>query len=144
MLNSVRFYISWIVSAILMYAAFYIWHGVFLNDINSITFPKLIFLGLAAIVYLVIAVILYKIFETNLMSKYFYSPMLRGIMSGIILGFFLFAFVTVLGISFTKNHSLTNILVDCVWQIIEQMLGGAIIGLGKIFIFDPHLEMEKD
>jgi hypothetical protein len=38
-----------------MYVAFYFWHGVFLNDLNRITFSKVLFLGLAALVYLVIS-----------------------------------------------------------------------------------------
>lgn len=69
--------------------------------------------------------------------------MMRGVASGIILGFILFAIITVLGISFTKNVNLTYILVDCAWQVAEQTLGGLIIGLGKILIFEPTPEMVR-
>lgn len=138
---SVRFFISWIVSAVLMYVAFYVWHGLFLNDLSRITFSKTIFLILAALIYLVISFVLYKIFESKLLAKYITSPMLKGIVSGFILGFILFALVTVLGISFTKNVNMTYILADCVWQIVEQIIGGIIIGLGKVMIFEPIPEL---
>lgn len=134
---SVRFFISWIIAAVLMYIAFYTWHGIFLNDLNRITFSKTIFLVLAALVYLVISFVLYKTFESKFLTKYISSPMLKGIVSGFILGFILFAVVTVLGISFTKNVNMTYIVADCVWQIVEQILGGVIIGLGKVLIFEP-------
>jgi len=138
---SVRFFISWILAAVLMYVAFYVWHGVFLNDLNRITFSKALFLILAALVYLIISFVLYKTFESKLLSKYISSPMLKGVVSGFIFGFILFAVVTVLGISFTKNVNITYIMADCVWQIVEQIIGGVIIGLGKIIIFEPIPEM---
>ena len=141
MLYSVRFYISWIVSAIVMYLAFYLWHGVFLTDFSKIEFSKTLFLLLAALVYLVISFVLYRTYESKLLSKYISSPMMRGIVSGIMLGFVLFAIITVLGISFTKNVNLTYILVDCAWQIAEQVIGGLVIGLGKVLIFEPTPEM---
>ncbi len=127
-----------------MYAAFYFWHGVFLNDLKSITFPKIIFLGLAALVYLAISYVLYRTYESKIFTKLFFYPMFRGIASGFFIGFLLFAFVTVLGISFTKNLNLTYILADCAWQIVEQTIGGVIIALGKIMIFEPTNEMLND
>ncbi len=122
MLYSFRFYLSWIVAAVLMYVAFYFWHGIFLNDLNRITFSKGLFLGLAALVYLVISFVLYRTYESKILEKYISQPMLRGIASGFIIGFILFALVTVLGVSFSKNINMTYIMADCVWQIVEQIL----------------------
>ncbi len=141
MLYSVRFYISWIVAAIFMYSAFYGWHGLFLNDLTRISFSKPLFLGLAALVYLVISVVLYRIYESKLLVKYIHSAMLRGVVAGFMLGFILFSVVAVLGISFTKNVTMEYIIADFAWQIAEQMLGGVIIGLGKILIFEPIPEL---
>lgn len=138
---SVRFFISWIVAAVLMYIAFYCWHGLFLNDLSRISFSKGIFLSLAALVYLVISFVLYKTYESKFLGKYISSPILKGVVSGFILGFILFALVTVLGISFTKNINMTYIIADCVWQIAEQIIGGFIIGLGKVLIFEPIPEL---
>lgn len=145
MLYSVRFFISWIVAAILMYSAFYTWHGLFLNDLNRITFSKTLFLSLAALVYLVISFVLYRIYESKFLAKHIHSAMLKGVLSGFMLGFVLFAVVTVLGISFTKNVTFEYIIADCAWQISEQIIGGVIIGLGKVLIFEPIPElMHKD
>ncbi|HRG02343.1 MAG TPA: hypothetical protein PKZ75_14590 [Bacteroidia bacterium] len=141
MLYSFRFYVSWIIAAVLMYVAFYFWHGVFLNDLNRISFSKALFLGLAALIYLVISFVLYRTYESKLLEKYISQPLLRGVVSGVFIGFILFALVTVLGISFTKNINLTYILADCAWQIVEQIIGGVIIGFGKIFIFEPIPEL---
>lgn len=141
MLYSFRFYLSWIISAVLMYVAFYFWHGVFLNDLNRISFSKGLFLGLAALVYLVISFLLYRTYESKLLAKYISQPILRGVVSGVFLGFILFALVTVLGISFTKDVNLTYILADCVWQIAEQIIGGLVIGLCKVIIFEPIPEL---
>ncbi len=141
MLYSFRFYLSWILAAVLMYVAFYFWHGIFLNDLNRITFSKALFLSLAALVYLVISFVLYRTYESKLLGKYVSQPMLRGLVSGFIIGFILFALVTVLGVSFSKNINVTYIMADCVWQIVEQILGGVIIGLCKILIFEPIPEL---
>lgn len=141
MLYSFRFYVSWIVSAILMYIAFYFWHGIFLNDLDRISFSKGIFLGLAALVYLVISFILYKTYESKLLEKYISHSLLRGVVSGVMIGFVLFSVVTVLGISLTKEVNLTYIIADCAWQVCEQILGGVIIGLGKVLIYEPVPEL---
>jgi len=127
-----------------MYGAFYVWHGVFLNDLTRITFSKTLFLVLAALVYFIISIALYKLFESETLSSKIQNPVSRGLVSGLMLGFVLFAIVTVLGISFTKNISIEYIALDFVWQISEQALGGLIIGLAKIFIFDPIPEMSRN
>lgn len=124
-----------------MYVAFYFWHGVFLNDLSRISFPKVLFLSLAALVYLVISFIVYRTFESKFLQKYISQPLLRGVVSGFLIGFILFSLVTVLGISFTKNINFTYIIADCAWQIAEQIIGGLIIGFGKIFIFEPIPEL---
>lgn len=141
MLYSFRFYLSWILAAVFMYVAFYFWHGVFLNDLSRISFPKVLFLSLAALVYLVISFIVYRTFESKFLQKYISQPLLRGVVSGFLIGFILFSLVTVLGISFTKNINFTYIIADCAWQIAEQIIGGLIIGFGKIFIFEPIPEL---
>lgn len=137
---SFRFFVSWIISAVLMYAAFYFWHGVFLNDLNNISFSKTLFLLLAALVYLVISYVLYRVYEMRLLNQIISSTLLRGIAAGVAVGFTLFATVTVLGISFTKHMTMTYMLADCLWQMTEQVLGGIIIAIGKAVLFEPKPE----
>ena len=127
-----------------MFSAFYIWHGIFLNDLKNITFPIFIFFGLGALVYLVISYVLFRIFEAKLFNKLFEAPILRGIMSGASLGFILFSLITVLGISFTNRLNLTYLIADFAWQIIEQVIGGFIIALGKIIIFEHDHSAIRD
>lgn len=140
---SFRFFISWILAAILMYAAFYTWHGLFLNDLSRISFSKALFMGLAAIVYLVISYVLYRMYYSRLSAR-ITSPMLRGITVGIVLGFVLFAIITILGISFTKNVTMTYLLADCAWQVVEQCIGGIVVSLGYMFIFEPNPDFIED
>ena len=120
-----------------MYAAFYVWHGVFLNDLNHIHFSKLLFFVLVALVYFVISYVLYRTYEIKLLDKYFSNAIIKGVAAGCIVGFFLFAVVAVLGVSFTKQVNTTYLLADCIWQVVEQIIGGVIIGFGKLFIFEP-------
>jgi hypothetical protein len=123
-----------------MYAAFYFWHGIFLNDLNNISFSKTLFLLLAALVYLVISFVLYRVYEMRLLNQIISSTLLRGIVSGVIVGFVLFAAITVLGISFTKNMTMTYMMADCLWQMAEQVLGGIVIAIGKAVLFEPKPE----
>lgn len=141
---SFRFFISWLLSAVVMYSAFYVWHGLFLNDLERVSFSIPVFLILSALVYLVISFVLYKIYESTFLTQKIHDPLLKGVITGFLLGFCLFAFVTVLGISFTKNISITYILADFVWQISEQIIGGLIIGLGRLIIYEPVHESLHD
>ncbi len=128
-------------AAILMYAAFYVWHGVFLNDLDHINFSKPLFFILVALVYLVISYVLYRTYEVKLLGKYFLNAVFKGVVAGFIVGFFLFAVVAVLGVSFTKQVNTTYLLADCIWQVVEQIIGGVVIGFGKLFIFEPSRDM---
>jgi hypothetical protein len=139
---TLRFFISWIVGAIAMYTSFYIWHGVFLNDFKQIQFPFIWFVSLSAFAYLVISYILYRVFETNILRK-IDGIFMRGLISGLIVGVSLFAIMTVLHISFTKNMTSTYLMADFVWQIVEQTIGAMIIVLGKALIYEPVPEPEE-
>lgn len=137
-----RFFISWILGAIAMYSAFYVWHGIFLNDFKQIQFPFIWFLVLAAFAYLVISFLVYRVFETSWL-KHFHSLVLRGFIAGVTVAVSLFAIMTVLHISFTKNVTSTYLITDFFWQIIEQSIGASVIVLGKQFIYEPEPEFEE-
>lgn len=137
-----RFFLSWIIAAIAMYVAFYIWHGLVLNDFKQIQFPLVWFVLLSAFAYLVISYLLYRVFETKILS-FFDSVIMRGFISALIVGISLFAIMTVLHISFTKSMTTTYLITDFFWQIVEQSIGAAIIVLGKQFIMEPDPEFEE-
>ncbi len=119
-----------------MYVAFYVWHGVILNDFKQIQFPIVWFICLSAFAYLVISYLLYRVFETKILD-FFDNLLLRGFITAIVVGVSLFAIMTVLHISFTKNMTSTYLITDFFWQIIEQSIGATIIVLAKQFIFEP-------
>lgn len=139
---TLRFFLSWIIGAIAMYVAFYVWHGVVLNDFKQIQFPIVWFVLLSAFAYLIISYLLYRVFETRIL-EFFDSIILRGFISALIVGVSLFAVMTVLHISFTKNMTTTYLITDFFWQIIEQCIGATFIVLGKQLIFEPDLEHDE-
>lgn len=125
-----------------MYSAFYVWHGIFLNDFKQIQFPLTWFLFLSAFAYLVISYIAYRVFETKILST-IDTLVLRGFVTALIVSVSLFAIMTVLHISFTKNVTSTYLMVDFFWQIMEQSLGALFIVIGKAYIFEPPPQVEE-
>ena len=136
---SLRFFISWIVSATAMYIAFYVWHGMVLNDFKQIEFSMPLFYLMTAAAYLIISFLLYRVFEARIM-QFFDNVILRGIISAALVGISLFTVMTVLHIQFTKNVTSTYLMVDLCWQVAEQCLGALFLVLCKHFIYDAPAE----
>lgn len=138
-----RFFISWIASSVVMFALSYLWHGVFLTDFSRLSYPKEIFLVIAALVYLIIGFVAAKAIDIKLLEKYFRrKPFLKGTISGAGLGFILFLISTVVGVSFSTGSKLENLLLDVFWQAIEQGIGGLVVGIAHFFVFDPSSVIE--
>jgi hypothetical protein len=135
----IRFFLSWILSAVTMFTLFYIWHGVFLNDFKRIQFPLSWFVTFAALSYLILGAGIYFLFESQIMKR-ISSSFFRGLICGIVAGFSLFMVATVINISFTKHLSMQHLMVDCIWQICEQTIGMMVLVLLKVFVREPHLE----
>lgn len=135
----VRFFLSWVSSAVLMFALFYIWHGLFLNDLKRIQFPIVWFILFAAFTYLILGAGLYLLFESRLMRR-FRNFFVRGLICGIIGGVSLFMVATIVNISLTKHLSVQHLAIDCVWQITEQVIGAMVVVVYKIFVHDPEVE----
>jgi membrane protease YdiL (CAAX protease family) len=141
---NLRFVIAWIVSAIVMYSAFYCWHGILSNDFYKIQYPKGIFMLFSALVYIVISFVLTKIFEHKRIHKKIKNLHLRALAVGSVFGFLLFAITSVIGIGFSKPYSVEILIVDLIWQITEQTLGAFIVAFAHIFIFAPDFEEERN
>ena len=125
-----------------MYSAFYSFH-LFLGDFEKINYPKTVFFVAVAITYLFVSFLLYKIFHFKFYKKLVSNVFLRGIGAGVLLGVLLYAVSLVLRVSFTTKMSLKHMMFDCTWQIIEQSIGGVVIALGQLFIFEPKFEDER-
>jgi hypothetical protein len=134
-----RFFLSWIFSAIVMFTLFYVWHGIFLNDFKRIQFPLVWFVTFAALTYLIFGAGIYILYESQVMKK-IRNFFIRGLICGVIAGFSLFMIATIVNISLTRHLSIQHLTMDCVWQMSEQIVGAMVIVLLKIGIHEPQTE----
>ncbi len=138
-----RFFISWLVASAVMFMLSYVWHGIFLTDYSRLTYPKEVFLIIAAIVYLILGFVVAKAIDIHYLETHFKrKPILRGALSGAACGFLFFLIATVVGVSFSTSSKIENLLLDVIWQIIEQGIGGMAVGLAHIFVYDPSVTFE--
>ncbi|UTW61381.1 hypothetical protein KFE98_15360 [bacterium SCSIO 12741] len=117
------FFPAWLITFISTYAISYVWHGILLNDLTRIAYPKDLFLLMVAVVYFVIS------FVITFLIKVMTSPdkgVLRGIWIGGSVGAFIYLIAFVFGISFYANPSLEHILLDACWQVVEQSFGAIV------------------
>lgn len=137
-----RFFISWIVTSSGMFLISYVWHGVILNDFSRLSYPKELFLIFAAVTYLLIGFVVVKVVEHKPTKNFsIHRPVLKGVLKGMLCGLLFFMIATVVGVSFNTGTGIKNMLVDLVWQVLEQGTGGAIAGMMYMFA-EPHLFSE--
>lgn len=131
-----RYYSSWLYSTLFMYILSYLWHGVFLNDIEKVTYSPYLFYTLSVIVYLFIGYILTMLtIRVDVFSKKY----INGTFIGGIMGFFIYLIAFVLGVSFVDGSSLDHVAIDFMWQMMEQGAGGILAG----FLYSAYREMDK-
>lgn len=109
---------------IIMISLSFVWHGVLLNDLIYVPRPHFLFYTIALLTYIGIGFILTFIFNYLSMGI---GVKRKGGLIGLALGFFIYLIAFVFGISF-KNTGTEHIIVDFIWQMIEQGIGGGIIG----------------
>ena len=131
-----RLFLSWILSSISMFLLFYYWHGVFLNDLTRIKFPLTWFITFAAFTYLILGIGMYALYESRLM-KPIKNFLIRGLLCGLIAGFTVFMMATIVNISLTSHLTFSHLIIDCAWQITEQILGAMIVVILKILSHEP-------
>lgn len=134
-----RFFISWIVSGIAMFSLSYLWHGLFLNDFAQMNYPKQVFFVIAILVYLIISAGIAIVYSHPKLDIYKKQPLQKGLIIGAAFGFALYMITLVIGVSFTRTMTMGNIMLDCLWQMIEQSFGGAIVGIASVFVSNEHL-----
>jgi hypothetical protein len=141
-----RFLVCWLPSAVLMFGLSYAWHGLALRDLETLRVPLTLYFVLAGIVYLLVAAVLTvgidrAILHNVVALKSGFPFKAMGL--GALLGFMVYLMVFILGMSFT-SHGAVHIVVDVLWQMLEQGLGGMMVSFG--IIYDMHrafLEAEK-
>ncbi len=130
-----RFYFGWLLSAVFMYLAFYLFHGIMTNDILKLTIPKTLFLSVAAVVYLVVAFGMSVVFKSTSLKKNIRNPYRRGLLIGILTALFMYGVAFTVGISFSFKVTMFNLLVDVSWQLIEQSIGAFFIALANTLFY---------
>jgi hypothetical protein len=97
------------------------------------------FVTFAAITYLILGAVIYLVYESELLRK-IQNIFIRGLVCGAGSGFALFMVTTIINISLTRNQSIQHLMMDCIWQIFEQIVGAMMLTLLKIFIQEPMQE----
>lgn len=128
--------LGWILSSILMFTVSYVWHGVFLNDFERISYPFEIYLISAGVVYFVIGFLLSRIFIAEFLDRYSEKAVPRGLLTGIGMGVIVFMSALVFGISFSSITDPVFLVMDFVWQVVEQTVGGLAVGLVYLLVFE--------
>lgn len=114
-----RFAISVLVSAFLMIILSFFWHGIILNDFKNINYNFILFVVLAVVVYIVIALALnFVIYYIKVGENIFVKPLLAGAA----FGFFIYLVVFVMGLSY-HVRGIEHIVIDFSWQMVEQAMG---------------------
>ncbi len=67
------------------------------------------------------------------------QPLQKGLLIGASFGFALYMITLVIGVSFTRTMNLGNIMFDCGWQMFEQAIGGAVVGIASVVVPSEHL-----
>jgi len=119
-----RFFIAWGLATVVMLFFSFIWHGVILNDLIHVPKPYVLFYSIASLTYVVIGFVLTFVFTYLSMGI---GIKMKGGLMGVALGFFIYLIAFVFGISF-KGSGTEHIVVDFAWQMIEQGIGGGVIG----------------
>lgn len=137
-MRSPRFYVGWIISAVLMYILFYVFHGILTNDLLKISLPRTVFLTVAGFVYLLLGFGMNVLIDASFFKKEVKNVYSRALIAGPIVGIFMYAVALIVGVSFSAKFTLINMAVDVCWQVVEQTVGIVAIALVKIITFDPN------
>ncbi|MFN5182520.1 MAG: hypothetical protein ACK5D5_05805 [Bacteroidota bacterium] len=140
---TIRFFLSWLMSAVAMYLSFFFWHGYYLNEISQLSYPRTLFYFFAGVTYLFISFLTIKVYDTKFLRGMIKNIFARGLISGFIVGLLVFMVTKVTGISIGTSNTLEHLALDAMWQCVEQIIGGFVISLGTLFIFDPRLEEDQ-
>lgn len=118
-----------------MYGLSYVWHGLALNDLKDLRVPVEFYFALSALAYAIISLVL--TFAVHQAIQHDWISLKRAfpfaaMLVGAIIGFAVYLIAYVFGMSFT-GRELVHIVVDVLWQMVEQSLGGLAVSLGIIY-----------
>lgn len=130
-----KLFFSWFFTLLSMLTMSYLWHGVVLNDLRNVNYPSWYFFLLLLLVYSIISFVLTMAFNYAQPKK---SAVAKGFIGGAAFGFFLYLVAFTLGVSF-KSGETKHIVVDFIWQMIEQGIGGMVVA----YVFVIAYKLQK-
>lgn len=133
-----KYILAMLISVLLMFGLSYLWHGVFLTDFSRIQIPFNIFLSLMLAAYFGISLLLLIIIKSKILHISLES---KGFLCGAALGLIIYLIALTLGFSFNNSVSRSQSLLDMAWQMLEQGIGGFVIG--KICHIAKDIEEHK-
>lgn len=141
-----RILFPWLLSAVVMMGISYAWHGLALTDISELKIELWLYLVLTGLAYLFIGLVLtlvvHLLIEREWISMKTAFPV-KTMFAGTIVGVVVYLIALVSGLSFA-DHGIQHAVVDLLWQIIEQGIGGLMVGLGIVYdIHRSFLEAER-
>ena len=118
-----------------MFALSYLWHGVALSDIDEMRMPLDKYLALTTGAYILIGLLISLAVRFALLRDWI--SLKRGfpfasMFVGAVIGLLVYLLVLALGLSFA-GRELQHVLVDVLWQMFEQAIGGLVVSLGMIY-----------
>ena len=133
-----RILFPWLLSTVVMAAISYVWHGLALTDITDLRMDFWLYLGLSSVAYLVIGLILTLAIHFGIAREWISLKTgfpLKSMLVGGGIGILIYLVVLLSGLSFA-SHGVQHVVVDLIWQIVEQSIGGLMVSLG--IIYDMH------
>lgn len=128
----------WLLSAVVMAAISYAWHGLALTDISDLRMDLWHYLGLSTVAYLLIGLGLTLAIHLGIAREWISLKTgfpWKSMLAGAIMGVLIYGVVLASGLSFA-SHGIQHVVVDLVWQVVEQAVGGLMVSLG--IIYDLH------
>ena len=138
---SKRFILSVLFCAAIMCVLSYVWHGIILTDFIKLNRSKGKLLLFTSFISFATAIVMVKLYDLEIMHQYFKkSPIIRGVLVGLVCGLLFFFVSRLSGYTFNTTGEFKQTLVDIIWQVFEQTVGGFVIGIIFIFQYQPESE----
>ncbi len=133
-----RILFPWLLSSLVMAGISYVWHGLALTDISDLRMDLGLYLGLSGLAYLFIGLLLTLAIHLCIAREWISLKVgfpLKSMLVGSGIGVLIYLVVLLSGLSFA-SHGIQHVVVDLIWQVIEQAIGGLMVSLG--IVYDMH------
>jgi hypothetical protein len=113
------------IAALAMFGLSYFWHSIFLNDFNRILIPKNVFFSMLGAAYLCISAAMMVFFTAKIIN--IKAVYVKGFLVGMMGGITVYLVAITIGYSFNNSMVLKQSIIDAIWQMLEQGIGGVVM-----------------